>query len=259
EPEHVFCALYRVGLLGHLHHDWVRAEARQRFLRPGEATLQPDGVLPEATHYLVHPVLSDVIGHVNPAYLRRIDPVNVVGYGRPWRGSGSVDYGATARTLCVLAADVHKFGELMRAGTDAPIRQALEDAVRAAAKGAVCAETVGDAVLIIHDDPIALGRMARHIVDDVYRAPGQALLRVALHHGAGSPRGCQSVGAVIGAGGAGVLSAVRVEPHVQPGEIWATEEFRTERAGSPWLWRTTAVPGPGGDDRFNIKKGAEPD
>src|SRR5262249_52474392 len=41
EPEHVFCALYRVGLLGHLHHDWVRAEARQRFLRPGEATLQP--------------------------------------------------------------------------------------------------------------------------------------------------------------------------------------------------------------------------
>jgi class 3 adenylate cyclase len=260
EAEHVFCALYRVGLLGHLHHDWVRAEARQRFLRPGEATLQPDGVLPEATHYLVHPVLSDVIGRVNPAYLRRIDAVNVVGYGRPWRGAASVDYGATARTLCVLAADVHAFGELMRAGADTPIRQALEDAVRAAAKDAVCAETgAGDAVLIIHDDPIALGRIARHIVDDVYRAPGQALLRVALHHGEVRTRRRQSDGAVMVAGGAGVLSAVRVEPHVQPGQIWATEEFRTELARSPSLWRTTAMPGPDGDERFNIKKGAEPD
>src|SRR5262245_1271742 len=260
EAEHVFCALYRVGLLGHLHHDWVRAEARQRFLRPGEATLQPDGVLPEATHYLVHPVLSDVIGRVNPTYLRRIDAVNVVGYGRPWRGSVSIDYGATARTLCVLVADVHAFGELMRAGTDAPIRQALEDAVRAAAKGAVCAETgAGDAVLIIHEDPIALGRIARHIVDDVYRAPGQALLRVALHHGEVRTRRRQSDGAIMVAGGAGVLTAVRVEPHVQPGQIWATQESRTELARSPSLWRTTAVPGPGGEERFNIKKGAEPD
>jgi class 3 adenylate cyclase len=260
EPEHVFCALYRVGLLGHLHHDWVRAEARQRFLRPGEATLQPDGVLPEASHYLVHPVLSDVIGRVNPAYLRRIDDVNVVGYGRPWLGSASVDYGATARTLCVLAADVHAFGELMRAGADAPIRQALENVVRASAKDAVCAETgAGDAVLIIHDDPIALGRIARHIVDEVYRAPGQALLRVALHHGEVRTRRRHSDGALVVAGGAGVLSAVRVEPHVQPGQIWATEEFRAELARSPSLWRTAIVPGPDGAESFNIKKGAEPD
>jgi class 3 adenylate cyclase len=260
EPEHVFCALYRVGLLGYVHHDWVRAEARQRFLRPGEATLQPDGVLPEATHYLVHPVLSDVIGRSNPTYLRRIDTVNVVGYGRPWTGAASVDYDVTAQTLCVLAADVHAFGELMRAGVDAPIRQALEDAVRASAKDAVCAETgAGDAVLIVHADPIALGRIARHIVEDLYRAPGRALLRVALHYGEVRTRHRQTDGAVMVAGGAGVLSAVRVEPHVQPGQIWATEEFRTELARFPSLWRTTAVPGPAGDDRFNIKKGAEPD
>jgi class 3 adenylate cyclase len=260
EPEHVFCALYRVGLLGHPHHDWVRAEARQRFLRPGEATLQPDGVLPEATHYLVHPVLSDVIGRVNPAYLRRIDDVNVVGYGRPWLGAASVEYGGTAQMLCVLAADVHAFGELMRAGADAPIRQALEEAVRASAKDAVCAETgSGDAVLIVHDDPIALGRIARHILEEVYRAPGHALLRVALHHGEVRTRRRPSDGAVVVAGGAAVLSAVRVEPHVEPGHIWVTEEFRAELARSPSLWRTSAVPGSGRDERFNIKKGAEAD
>src|SRR6266498_3246405 len=75
EAKHVFCALYRTGLLGYVHHDRVRGEAVQRFLRPGEATLEPDGVLPHASHHLVHPVLSDVIGRANPAYLQRIDRV----------------------------------------------------------------------------------------------------------------------------------------------------------------------------------------
>src|SRR5262249_55464462 len=135
EPEHVFCALYRVGLLGHLHHDWVRAEARQHFLRPGEATLQPDGVLPEATHYLVHPVLSDLIGRVNPAYLRRIDNVNVVGYGRPWLGTANVDYGGAAQMLCGLPPRVHAVGEVMRAGAGAAGPPGLQEVVSEAAKG----------------------------------------------------------------------------------------------------------------------------
>jgi hypothetical protein len=46
---------------------------------------------------------------------------------------------------------------------------------------------------------------------------------------------------------------------VHPGQIWATEEFRVELARYPSLWRTTAVPGHGGEECFNIKKGAEPD
>ena len=53
DPQHVFCALYSVGLLGHVQHDWIRGEAMQRFLRPGEGALQTEGVLPQATHYLV--------------------------------------------------------------------------------------------------------------------------------------------------------------------------------------------------------------
>ena len=95
-----FCALYRVGLLGYVHHDRVRGEWVQRFLRPGEATLEPDGVLPRATHYLVHPVLSDVIGRLNPAYLQRIDRVNIVGYDRPWRETGDASSAAPHAPAC---------------------------------------------------------------------------------------------------------------------------------------------------------------
>ena len=261
EAKHVFCALYRVGLLGYVHHDRVRGEAVQRFLRPGEATLEPDGVLPPATHYLVHPVLSEVIGRANPAYLQRIDRVNIVGYGRPWRESVTVDHTLQIRPLCVLKADVHGFGTLMRSGGDAPVRKALEEGVKKWAQGALITETRGgDAIVIVHDDPVALAQMARQIMDDVYQAPGQPRLRMALHYGEVQTR--QRVGEIetVIAGGDAILCAARVEPHVEPGQIWATEEFREQLALKPSLWRTSPIPGPSGD-RFNVKKegGREPD
>jgi class 3 adenylate cyclase len=261
DPKHVFCALYRVGLLGYVHHDRVRGESVQRFLRPGEATLEPDGVLPRATHYLVHPVLSDVIGRANPAYLQRIDRVNIVGYGRPWRETGTVDHAVRVDLLCVLKADVYGFGTLMRSGADAPVRRALEDAVKKWGQGAMITETRGgDALVIAHDDPLALAQMARQIMDEVYQAPGQPRLRMALHHGEVQTRQRAEDPAAVIAGGDAILCTARVEPHVAPGQIWATEEFRQQLSKKPSLWRTTPVPGPAGD-RFNVKKegGTEPD
>jgi hypothetical protein len=58
-----------------------------------------------------------------------------------------------------------------------------------------------------------------------------------------------------------VLCAARVEPHVEPGQIWATEEFRAELIREPSLWRTTPLTAPDGGDRINVKKegGSEPD
>jgi len=262
DERHVFCALYRVGLLGHLHHDWVRGDWVQRFLRPGEATLEPDGVLPRATRYLVHPVLSDVIGRLNPGYLERIDRVDIVGYGRAWRGTASGDRTVTTRALCVLTGDVKGFGGLMRAGVDAGARQALEEALRKWARETIAAEIRGgDTVSVVHDDPVVLAQVARHLVDEVYRAPGQPRLRIALHYGEVQTRRRTTDGTQVIAGGAAVLCAARVEPHVAPGQIWGTEEFRAQLAEKPSLWRTTPVLGPSGAAEINVKKegGAEPD
>src|SRR5262245_28258209 len=260
DAQHVFCALYRVGLLGHVHHDWVRGEWVQRFLRPGEGTLQPDGVLPTASHYLVHPVLSEMVGRLNPGYLQRIDRVNLVGYGAPWRGTTSGDRAITSTMLAVLVGDIKGFGGLMRAGADAPVRQALEDVVKKWAEGALCVESSGgDAVLIVHTDPVALARAGRHILDEVYRAPGQPLMRVALHYGEVLTQRREGDGAIVVAGGEALLCAARVEPHVLPGQIWATAEYREQLVQQPSLWRTTPVPGPGGAERFNVRKEGEPD
>ena len=248
-------ALYRVGLLGYVQHDIVRGEWRQRFLRPGEATLEPSGALPRATHYLLHPILSDVIGRSNPAFLQRIDKVNVVGYDRPWHEPGNVDRAESARSCCVLKADVHGFGSLMRAGMDAPVRKALEEAVTRWSPAAAIIETgSGDAALIADDDPVALAQAARHFMDDVYKAPGQPRLRIALHYGEVRVRQSDTDLRTIIVGGDAILCAARVEPIVEPGQIWATEAFREQFLQRPSLWRTVPVPASSGDDLHNISK-----
>ncbi len=259
---HAFHALYRVGLLGHVQHDLVRGGWHQRFLRPGDATLEHNGALPRATHYLLHPVLSDVIGRINPAFLQRIDGVNIVGYDRPWHEPGQQHRLASVRHCCVLKADVHAFSRLMRAGKDAPVRKALEDAVRRWSPAAAVAETgAGDAALVVDDDPVALAQMARHLMDDVYRAPGQPRLRIALHYGEVQTRQRDIDLAMVIVGGEAILRASRVEPLVEPGQIWATDEFRQQFAQRPSLWRMTPLTAAGGHSQFNVRKAGsqEPD
>ncbi|MDH4053352.1 MAG: hypothetical protein OEU93_17425 [Rubrivivax sp.] len=258
----VFVALYRVGLLGYVQHDRVRGQWRQRFLRPGEATLETDSMLPAASHYLVHPVLTDVIARVNPGFLQRVDRANTVGYDRPWNDPGHAERRAAERSLCVLKADVHAFGSLMHRGEDGPVRMALEAAVARWAPASAIYETgAGDAVLIAADDPVALAQTARHLMDEVYQAPGQPRLRIALHHGSVHLRRRDPDLKVTIDGGEAVLCAARVESVVEPGQIWATEAFRQQFQQRPSLWRTTAIAAPGGADQFNVKKpdSTEPD
>ena len=130
--------------------------------------------------------------------------------------------------------------------------------------GAVIAETdAGDAVLIVHDDPVALAQAARHIMDEVYQAPGQPRLRVALHYGEVQTRRGPATGAAAIAGGEAILCAslgssryVRAradlgDRRVPPGALAAALAVADD-AGAP---------GRDGGDRFNVKKarGTEPD
>ncbi|HEY8515585.1 MAG TPA: hypothetical protein VIS07_08730 [Candidatus Binatia bacterium] len=253
---HVCCALYRAGLLGWLEHDMVDGTRRQRFLRPGEGTFEPDGVLPRSTHYLVHPVLSQVIARLNHGYAERIDRVNVVGSGRPWRDPNE----PRAETLAVMQADVRGMLGLMERGMDAPVRRAIEEAVARHADRARSREiTEGDHVLITHHDAAALARIARRIVDDVYDAPGQPLLRVALHYG--EVRLQTSGTTAVVTGGHAIAVAARIEPRVTPGEIWCTEDFCEALEQSRSLCRTVVLEPPagtGGEGEragcFNVRK-----
>ena len=101
--------------------------------------------------------------------------------------------------------------------------------------------------LIAADDPVALAQTARHLMDDVYQAPGQPRLRIALHYGEVQTRPARHRPAPEIVGGDAILCAARVEPIVEPGQIWATEAFREQFLQRPSLWRTTPLAAPGGD------------
>ncbi|HSO92902.1 MAG TPA: hypothetical protein VLS53_00345 [Candidatus Dormibacteraeota bacterium] len=257
-----FTSLYRVGLLGYVQHDRVRGEWRQRFLRPGEATLETNGSLPDASHYLVHPVLFDVIARNNRAFLQRIDRANIVGYDRPWRETMHIGRALNVRQCCVLKADIQSFAKLMRAGVDAPVRAALQEAVLRWAPAASITEIrAGDSVLIVADDAVALAQTARHLLDHVYQVPGQPRLRIALHYGEVQTRQSDADLSTEIVGGEAILCSARVEPLVESGQIWATEEFRQQFLQRPSLWRTSPITTASGDEMFNTKKSGsqEPD
>jgi hypothetical protein len=56
-----------------------------------------------------------------------------------------------------------------------------------------------------------------------------------------------------------VLCAARVEPIVEPGQIWVTEPFRQQFLERPSLWKTSPLTAPGGDELFNVKKSGSPE
>src|SRR5262249_1525151 len=193
----------------------------------------------------------------NPAYLQRIDRVNIVGYGRPWRETDTVDHTIRVDRLSVLKADVYGFSTMMRSGADTPVRKALEEGGKKGGQGAlITGRRGGDRIMIVHDDPVALAQMARQIMDDVYQAPGQPLLRMALHWGDVQTRQDAAETERVVAGGSAILLAARVEPHVAPGQIWATEEFRQQLVQKPSLWRGPPLPGPARDP-FHPKEGGK--
>jgi len=77
---------------------------------------------------------------------------------------------------------------------------------------------------------------------------------MALHYGDVQMQPTLGDGPPAVVGGSAILCAARVEPHVLPGQIWATEQFRELITAKPTLWRMSEVSTPDGLNRFNVKK-----
>ncbi len=255
---HVFGILYRAGLLGCIHQDLVSGTRVQRFLRPGDEALDRGSDLPSSSHYLVHPVLAELVAEFNPEYARNIDPVNVVGDGRPWREHGETG-DARERALCVLKADIKEFSRFMEsADTGHAVGETLRKAVAHHAAHCLWYEvSEGDAVTIAHDDPNAVINAALRMSEDLFEAPGNPQLRIALDHGP-VRLGEGPDGRMMVVGGEPLRRAARIEPHVTAGEIWATEEFRQALESGPTRYHASLIPpapgvtGPAG--ATNVKK-----
>src|SRR5262249_58378164 len=155
-----------------------------RFLRPGDEALDRGSDLPASSHYLVHPVLAELVTEFSSEYARNIDPVNVVGDGRPWREHGEQVDGRE-RMLCVLKADIKEFSRFMESpDTGQAVGDMLRRAVAQHAAHCIWYEvSEGDSVTIAHDDANAVINAALRMSEDLFEAPGNPQLRIAVDHG----------------------------------------------------------------------------
>lgn len=245
--------LHGVGLLGVVTTDLVEGNKTQLFLRPGQQSFDATVPLPRSSHYFFHPILSTSMSWVNDAYLHGVDRTNVIGDGRRW-----IDGPSEAR-LCVMKADIRGFSEIMARGDDSEVHVLLHDIVSAhAAECPLAVVNEGDSILIAEENPRTIIKIAKRIMQDLYEAPGNPQLRVAMD--------CGSVELHAGRGmvttGEPFRIVARLEPHVEPGQIWVTEAFREALGEQPGLFTTVPLGGDGEEpEPLNIKKSgsSEPD
>jgi class 3 adenylate cyclase len=241
--------LHKMGVLGHVHSDPLTGKTVQRFLMPGEGRLDQGVKPPSSSHYLVRSAFSGVVANLNPDYPGNQDRSNIVGAGRPWRDPEELAGERQERQLAVLRADIVRFSQLMREGRDQAVRDALRRAVQEHGAACIHAEIVGgDGVSIVHEDPSALLRVATRIREDVFAAPGNPQFRIAADFGP-VKLAVQGEGRAELAGGSAILRVSRMEPLVNSGEIWATEEFRDELVKQPSLYGAVEIEG-----GVNLKK-----
>jgi hypothetical protein len=215
--------LFKTGLLGYTVEDVASGALRQRFVAPGERMFDPEALLPATSHYLVHPALTEIICLRNRQYGARIDRVNIIGAGRPWLTPPAA---AATRRYFVLKADIRRFSRFMAdAEADAKVRAALTEAVASHAGNAVAHEVIkGDEVNIVHDSAEEIILTAQHIMEDLYRVEGNPLLRVVVVHG--DVRIEKTGDGTVLRGGEGLRLAARIEPLVEPNEIWVDENVK---------------------------------
>ncbi len=82
---HIFCELYKIGLLGYVEPDPVnKNKYYQKFASVGESTFEEVRNLPASDYYLLHPIVDELIRQRCAQYKNNINTINIVGYDREW-------------------------------------------------------------------------------------------------------------------------------------------------------------------------------
>jgi hypothetical protein len=257
----VFSVLYKVGLLGHLVNDGSKSTRIQKFCLPGEKTFEGGNLLPDSELYIVHPILNSSIMERNRSYIDNRNKRNVAGNGLAWILE---DEKTTRRKYCALKADLCGFSRVMEQGASRTL------AVKKKIAELASPESLGlESVSHSEGDAIsALDRRAEPMADAAFRILDQVKrlgleVRIALDFGymtvagpsappSAPPAASQAAESTIASAasptapsvspmtmtGTPFLHSARVEPLVEPNQVWCTEAFarELERVGS--IYRT---------------------
>jgi hypothetical protein len=207
---HVFCSLFKAGLLGYVMRDVGIGADVQKFKRPGNYLFDADGILPPASsHYIIHPALDEHIRLRAKQYTH--DTLNIAGHGRRWRDSG----GASG----VIKADVVGYSRIL---SDPELSRTFTEYFERLVRRA-CARLDshkiegGDTIILIDRNPANLVVAIKEIARDLRSGKYKAELR------AGAEFGVTNV-----PGGPVFRTAARLETVSMPGALCVTREFRDE-------------------------------
>ena len=215
---HVFCDLYRLGLLGFVDESNKSTGSVQRFAPVGTIPLTPKTCLPDANTYLLHPSMYDLIASYNPKFFNGMDSLNIVGNLRPWREHEDIHF--------VVKADIVKYSEIM---LDPDFNDSFPDhfskIVESNSRGLLYTKIEGgDGLLLIDRNwkrvVLAFNQIQEKLKASVYqrslRAGGDAgIIRYDLHGDN-----------VQHLRGGALRYAARIEPISVTGQLTVTEQFK---------------------------------
>jgi hypothetical protein len=211
--KHPFCALYKIGLLGHVGRDAETQLDTQFFNLPGDFALDNLCVLPQAETFLIHPALDDLINQFQPKYFENLDTRNIVGRDRTWHKE---------RDICfVLKGDIKGYSKIM---SDTPKNKSFasffERCVNQHCKSFKYAKiSEGDSLLLIDSNPKRVLVAAKSIQKELFESEYQTNIRFAGDAGYVSIESFERKSNIYGMA---IQIASRLEPHVAPGNVYVT-------------------------------------
>ena len=204
---HVFCSLYKAGLLGYIVRDVGTGELAQRFERPGALLFAADGLLPSSDHYIIHPALDSHVKLRSRRYVQGMDTLNIAGDARPWREA--------RHESGVIKADVVGFSRFMLdPGASRTFTKDLKKIVRECS-GKLTSFRIegGDTVVLVDKNAANLFAAIREIAARLREGPYSAQIRAGADFGRADE------------GGLAFRTAARLEVVGEPDHLMATKEF----------------------------------
>ncbi|WP_162653324.1 hypothetical protein [Lentilitoribacter sp. Alg239-R112] len=168
DSAHVFCNLYKLGLLGVIETDIQSGLLRQKFATPGSISLSASNCLPDSTVYLLHPMLDDLVAEKNRDYRDGMNRTNIIGHGLPWRATRSFSFVAKGdvKEFSKIMEDEDKYHEFLLV-----FKQKILEVVN----GTSYRIEGGDSVLFVEESPIELIRVCANLSTSIEKRFGHSV------------------------------------------------------------------------------------
>ena len=143
-----------------------------------------------------------------------------------------------------MRADILHFSAFISdAARESQVRQALRQALEERRPSCVLVTDDGDAFTLLHRDPREVLSVVKGIQVELYETTGEAELRVAVDYGPHRPRARSLPATAVGIRrGHDVLRNVaRIEPLVEPSQVWVTERFKDALERTPSFYRAEPI------------------